>query len=231
MVLRAGARMAAGARYGLAALIAVMLSGCGGYNFTGPAPGDSPSEVVSNLLAYGSLDNPDRPRGDKKDKKNGALVCPEVSVRDGTDAVRVYAGAQTGSNVRYEYALGDVARKCALAGRDVTLKIGVEGRVLLGPAGSAGTFNVPVRVAVIRLSTQEAAFSKLYTVPVNIPAGTNTAPFRFVADNLAVPFVSNKGNTDYSIEVGFDSVSGSKVAKPAGKRRRRGPAAAPADSG
>lgn len=220
MVLRAGARMAAGARYGLAALIAVMLSGCGGYNFTGPAPGDSPSEVVSNLLAYGSLDNPDRPRGDKKDKKNGALVCPEVSVRDGTDAVRVYAGAQTGSNVRYEYALGDVARKCAPVGREITLKVGVSGRVLLGPAGSPGTFNVPVRIVVIKTDTQDAAFTKLYTVPVTVPAGATSAPFRFIAENVAVPLVSKKGNADYSIEVGFDSVGG-KGAAPAGKRRRR----------
>lgn len=214
-------RLGIGPRVGMVAVTGAMLSGCGGYNFLGPAPGGSPTELVANLFEFGSLDSPDGPRGDKKDGKNGALTCPDVSVRDGTDAVRIYNGAESSNNVRYEYALGDVARKCAPAGGDITLKVGVEGRVLLGPVGAPGTFNVPVRIVVIRSTTQDAAFTKLYTVPVTIPAGATSAPFRFVAENLAVPFVSKRGNIDYTIEVGFDS-AGAKAAAPAGKRRRRG---------
>ena len=100
------------------------------------------------------------------------LQCPTVEVLDGTASSRVYAGAdQSNSNVKYQFSIGDVVRECSHVGDQLVLKVGVEGRVLIGPAGTPGTFAAPVRIAVRRDKDDKPVATKLYQIPVAIPGG------------------------------------------------------------
>ena len=194
----------------------LVLSGCAGTEKLIPSS-DSVSATFGNLLAFntthpGPVPSAAHP-GDEP------LRCPALEVLDGTSSYRTYAGAdQSNGNVRYQFSMGDVARDCTRSGNDILMKIGVEGRVLLGPAGSPGNFTVPVRIAVRRDSDQKPAAAKLYQIPATIAPGETTGSFTLVTDPVAVPFVSAHADDDYTILVGFDSAT-KPTAEAAGKGR------------
>jgi hypothetical protein len=151
------------------------------------------------------------------------LTCPEVEVQDGTSAVRVYAGAdQSNADLRYQYGLGQTARECHQANGQLTIKVGVSGRVLIGPQGAPSTFTVPVRVVIRRESDQKPAVSQLYRTTVTIPAGESGADFTIVSDDLTVPYLHEDSDADYTVLVGFDQSGGPEKKAPSPKRRKRG---------
>jgi len=59
-------------------------------------------------------------------------------------------------------------------------------RLINGPTGFTGTFNVPVRVAVTNTS-DEVLYSQLHQVPVTIPDGKSNSLFSFVDGNINIP--------------------------------------------
>lgn len=147
------------------------------------------------------------------------LVCPYVDVREGAAAHRVYAGQPGGSNVRYQFSMGEIARECRIDGDRMILRIGVEGRVLLGPAGAPGSFTVPVTIAVRDESSRSIVANRAYRVSANIPQGASNTVFAVVSEDIAVPFKSLAANDDYQVFVGFDGAS--SAAGPQQARRRR----------
>jgi hypothetical protein len=66
----------------------------------------------------------------------------------------------------------------------LSLKIGVAGNVLLGPAGNAGNFTVPVRMAIFRKSDNEPEVTKLYQTTVNVGQSEPQASFTIVSEPL-----------------------------------------------
>lgn len=198
-----------------------VLAGCG----AGGTPGFEPEsqttnpnstlQKLGNLIAFNKL----FPGSAPLPQTEAQIDCPTIEVQDGTASVRTYAGEQTNNNVRYGYSLGDIARECSKSGDKLILKVGAEGRVLLGPAGSPGTFTVPIRVAVRNDATQKVLFSQLSRVSSSVPPGGTEGAFSYVSELFTVPFVAHP-DEDYTILVGFDP-SGTGTAAPAGKRRRR----------
>lgn len=139
------------------------------------------------------------------------VLCPDIQILDGTAADRVYAPGtdQSNESVRYQFSIDNVARGCAVNGGQAAMKVGVAGRVLLGPAGSPGTFSAPIRVAVVNLADGTPVVSKLYQVPTTVADGQTEAPFTFVSEPFAIPATGDfKG--DYTIKVGFDSAGNGK---------------------
>ena len=155
-------------------------------------------ERTTGLMGFGKptpLPPPEAPSG-----------CPTIGILDGTQSQRVMApGGSDNQSVRYQYSLFDVGRECSISGNRIALKVGAGGRVLLGPAGSAGHFDIPIRVVVFSEVAQKPVESKLYRVPASVPAGQAGAPFQFVSDSLVVPMTAGQSGTDYSIKVGFDA--------------------------
>ncbi len=181
------------------------LSGCAATEKLIPSS-DSVSATFGNLLAF----NTTRPGPIPSAAHPGEepLQCPSLEVLDGTSSYRTYSGTdQANGNVRYQFSMGDVARDCTRSGNEILMKVGVEGRVLLGPAGAPGSFTVPVRIAVRRDSDQKPAAAKLYQVPATIAAGETTGSFTIVTDPIAVPFITTHADDDYTILVGFDSAT------------------------
>ena len=210
--------VAAAAALGLVTAVA----GCAGTDgfMASTQAGPSLTSKVGDMLAFGSTDT--KPVLAKA-SRDAPLQCPQIEVLDGTASVRNYGSTgQTNDSVKFQYSMGDVARECTRAGDQIMIKVGVEGRVLLGPVGQPGSFNVPIRIAVRRESDQKPAVGKLYQVPASVAFGQTQGDFALVSEPLAVPYVQAHADEDYTILVGFDDKGATSDAKPAAKRKRRG---------
>lgn len=178
--------------------------------------GKDPTDTLGNLLAFNSPKAPpvaaDATRGPVYD-----INCPVVDVLEGGAAHRVYSGRGTSNqDVRYQFSVGQTARECSMENGQIAIRVGVEGKVLLGPAGSASSFNVPVKIAVRDENTQQMVASKTYQVAVTLPPGAPHSTFSVVSEPLLVPFRRKEANEDYLIMVGFEKTK----AQPQRKRRR-----------
>jgi hypothetical protein len=197
----------------LAAPVVLGFAGCGGHlgTFDTPQTQGGGSQVLAMLLGFKNNDAPAAPGTQVRH-----IVCPEVVVLEGTAASQTYAGTPPSSaNLRYQYALDDTARECTLEGDQLAIKIGIAGKVLLGPAGSPGSFSVPVRMAVLREHDNQPIVSKLYRAAVTVAAGETRADFTIVSEPLQVPFIQDHAEDDYTIRVGIDE--GASADKSTGK--------------
>lgn len=147
----------------------------------------------------------------------GPNYCPELRVRPGTEVIRRYAaGHENEANqVQWQASIGNTARECLYDRQgNLTLRVGVSGRVLAGRAGGPGAVSLPLRIAVVKY--QEAVLaSELIPISVTIPAELSTV-FSEVRD-VVVPSPGN--DRDYILYVGFDDGSpiplGSEGVRPA----------------
>ena len=212
---------ATGGTYLVIAAAALGLAGCSGQlvNFEPPqrssandkpqqsndddTPG-APSRLLAKLLGV-KVDTPKKEGEAAPSTQDRHIFCPEVLVLEGTEASRAYAGSPPSSaNLRYQYSITETARECALNDGELALKIGVAGKVLLGPAGSPGSFTVPVRMAILRKKDSGPELSKLYHATVNVGQSETQAEFSIVSESLQVPFSQDHAEQDYTIRVGID---------------------------
>ncbi|MGU3541309.1 hypothetical protein ACLBXP_25940, partial [Methylobacterium sp. A54F] len=86
-----------------------------------------------------------------------------------------------GSQIRTQITLGRLARECArLEDGSIMVKVGDEGRVLLGPAGSPGSSEVPVTVSI--RYDEKPVTVRSRRVSVAVPAGSAQGFFSFVEE-------------------------------------------------
>ena len=103
------------------------------------------------------------------------------------------------ARLRSQIALGEIARECVGQPDGSTLvRVGVEGRALLGAGGSAGRYDVPVHIVVKGGSTVFANRSR--RVAAAIPAGQTQATFSVVEEGIVVPAANANS---FEIEVGL----------------------------
>lgn len=167
--------------------------------------------------------------GDDKEKAPPAntqtedVGCPDVQILDGTAGHRVPAGS-SGAAVRYQFSIRNVARECAVVGGQLQIKVGVEGGVMLGPAGSPGSYSTPIRFVIVDEHTQKPVTSKAYTASAAIPANAAQTSFTLVSEPLVAPLRAD-AETAYTVKVGFDSRGGSGGERKARKGKKRAKAA------
>jgi hypothetical protein len=134
------------------------------------------------------------------------INCPEVEIADNGAALRV--GGPDNQSVRYQFNIGDTARECDPAGpSQAALKIGVKGEVVIGPAGSAGTFNAPLKITVTRQGDNTPVFSQTYQVEATTD-GVTAGAFRVITDPITLPMPTLQLTDVYSITVGFEGGTG-----------------------
>lgn len=225
---------------GLGAVSAVMivtaLAGCSSYD---SLVGTKPSAAASTSAASSSSSFSDRfsnfVLGSPATAGEGAGVtppdidCPTVEIRQGA-ATYSQSGPDNGStalSLRYQANFLRGARECALRAGTVNMKVGVEGRVILGPAGSPGTLTLPVRLALVKEGVEpKTIWTKFYMVPVNVPSGESNVTFTHVEEDLSFPMPSAAELDAYVIYVGFDPDGAAleqkkkRPAKPAAKPKR-----------
>jgi hypothetical protein len=149
--------------------------------------------------------------------------CPQVTIRAGasTYAVAVPGKQAVGNDVRFQATISKLARDCTRTGGDITARIGVQGRVIVGPSGAPATVEVPLRVAVVQGGVGEKVIAtKAYRTTVNI-GEEESVPFSFVADDLVYPAPPGAVADNYIFYVGFDPqlVTTSDKPKPVRKKK------------
>jgi virulence-associated protein VagC len=130
-----------------------------------------------------------------------ATECPEIKVRPGSEALFFYGRGKAGDprDLHYQAVLDRNSRNCVVSNGLITVKMGVSGRVMLGPKGSEQSVKVPVRFSVERDNV--AVFSERYELPVTITPPNQSSDFVKVVENVTIPYV---GGETIIIWVGFD---------------------------
>src|SRR6195952_5973020 len=116
----------------------------------GPASAQSLGDRFKSLFGGGKSDEPTTTApGAEVPQDTGDLTCPPVSIRAGASTYAVAApGKQpVGNDLRFQVTITKTARDCTLNGGEITARIGVQGRVIAGPAGAPSTVEIPLRVA------------------------------------------------------------------------------------
>jgi hypothetical protein len=149
--------------------------------------------------------------------------CPDVQVRQGAATLSSSANPAepTAMNLRYQVSIGATARECRLLpGNILSIKVGMQGRVILGPEGSPGTFDVPVRFAVVREGLDpKPIMTRLERVSVTVPASDPNVLFSHVAAGLDFPMPRGGEIDSYVVYIGFDPSAVREQKKPAPRRR------------
>lgn len=159
--------------------------------------------------------------------------CPDVQVRQGAATLTSSANPAepTATNLRYQVNIGTTARECRLLpGNIVGMKVGMQGRVVLGPEGAPGIVDVPIRFAVVREGVEARPIvTKLERVAVTVPPSDNNVLFSHVAEGLDFPMPKGNEIDAYVVYIGFDpgAVRAPERKRPAPKPApRRGATAA-----
>jgi hypothetical protein len=150
--------------------------------------------------------------------------CPGIDVRAGASTIQLNAPGQeaTAVTVRYQVTIARTARECIIRGTNLTIKVGVLGRIILGPAGVPGQLEVPLRIALIQEGPEpKTVWTKFYKFPVAIPPGQANIPFMHVEEDMTVPIPRRAELDAYQIYVGFDQASAAPPPAPTKKKKSR----------
>jgi len=168
----------------------------------------------SNLFSSSALDlfsTSSKASGDTQAEGASApdIECPGVSVRTG--AATLMVGSKPGEDpaamdLRYQVTIVRTARECHVNSGIMTMKVGVEGRVVTGPAGGAGTVDVPIRLAVVQEGVNpKTILSRFASVHVVVEGAVDRVPFVHVDPEISFPLPQPLSNIDaYIVYVGFD---------------------------
>jgi hypothetical protein len=185
---------------------------------------DSITDKLGGWLGFGKS-SPPPATGNNPAGPAVEVDCPSVAVRQGAATLSITEpGVEAGPmTTRYQVTLGQTARECAALGGMMTMKVGVEGRVLLGPAGSPGQVDIPLRMAVVQEGpAPKTVLSKFYKLAVAISPGQTSVPFVQVEQDLTFPMPRGGDLDAYIVYVGFDPQSlSTKPERPAKKAKKK----------
>ncbi|PWW01889.1 hypothetical protein DFR52_102553 [Hoeflea marina] len=129
--------------------------------------------------------------------------CPAVALREGTAYFSTYAKGgekdKDPSKVMQQASIADTTRQCRVSGDQMIMTVVASGRLVAGPAGGAGSVELPVRVVVLEGET--VLYSELQRQAVTLPEGTLTT--QFVVTNSEVTFPAASAGSA-RVFIGFD---------------------------
>jgi hypothetical protein len=149
------------------------------------------------------------------------ITCPSVTVRAGASTFKVGAPGKeaVGNDLRYQATITKIARECSINGGEITAKIGIQGRVIAGPAGAPPSVQVPLRVAVVQGGIGEKVIAtKAFQTTVSMTEDASV-PFTLVAEGLVYPAPRGAVADSYIFYVGFDPQALKPEAKPKAKKK------------
>ena len=186
-----------------------------------PAASQSLTDRFKSLFG-GKSDEQQPPLVDNKEPAPD-INCPPVGIRAGASTYAVAAPGKeaVGNDVRFQATITKTARECVKAGGDITARIGIQGRVIVGPAGAPASVEVPLRVAVVQGGVAEKVIAtKAYRTNVEV-GEQDSVPFSLVVDDLVFPEPSAADIDKYIFYIGFDPQALAPEPKTkAGKKKR-----------
>jgi hypothetical protein len=203
---------------------AIMLSACSGTERlfgsasepeTTASTSPSVADRMSNL--FGSSHQASGPAGVGS---SDDIDCPNVDIRPGSSTLTIAGGGAESSamDLRYQATIGRTARECALLGATMTIKVGVQGRLMLGPNGGPGQVDIPLRYALVHEGPEpKTIVTKLHRFPVTIGPDQTGVAFTHIEEDLTIPVPDPIALQSYVVYVGFDPAA----PKPAPQRRQQ----------
>ena len=189
----------------IALLAAISLAmGCG--MLASPAAAQSFTDRFKNIFGGKSEEAPAPGAPPAAEEPPSGLYCPPVSIRAGASTYQVAApGKQpVGNDLRFQVTITRTARECSFNGGEITARIGIQGRVIAGPAGAPSTVDIPMRVAVVQSGIQEKTIAtRAYRTAVTM-SEDGSMPFTLVAEDLVYPAPSGAVGDSYIFYIGFD---------------------------
>jgi hypothetical protein len=184
-----------------------LLSGCGGGSsiFSTPADSDAIPSIGDRFnQLFGSKS---QSVGEAPPAADGAeLDCPVVKIRAGasTYAVATPGKQPVGNDLRYQATITRTARNCTRSSGQIIARIGIQGRVIAGPAGTPATVEIPLRVAVVQAGVHENVMAtKVYRTTVSMTE-ESSVPFSLVGEDLAYSMPPGATSDSYVFYIGFD---------------------------
>jgi hypothetical protein len=170
----------------------------------------SAGSTLRNFALYGGATQPpsQQPTDNERD-----FTCPSVTVAENGAAYRNTPA--TASSVNFQASLINTARECAFQGNQVSIRVGIEGRLLLGTNGKPGTYSVPVKIQVKRRN--DVVMQRFAQVSVTIPSNDTQAEFAHIEERITVPISETDPGDEYDVYVSLDS-SGAKAPRQANRR-------------
>jgi hypothetical protein len=204
----------------LVVLLALLAGGCslgGGFGGSSAAPADAAhgtgtiplSDFFSGSSAKG-----------QQTVANGStdVNCPPVEVRQGASTLTIGPpGDKSAMSVKYQGAFLRQARECAVVDGNMVMKIGVQGRVIVGPMGGPGQVDVPLRIAVVQETPggMRPIATKFVRVPVVLRPNDGNVLFTHIEEGLSFPLPAPTSLLDdYIVYVGFDPLAAQPQEKP-----------------
>jgi hypothetical protein len=133
--------------------------------------------------------------------------CPTVDYRQGAATLTVNDSKDENAalSLKYQASFVKTARECDVRGDMVTIRVGVQGRVVVGPAGGPGTVTVPLRYALVREGIEpKTIWTKLFAVPVTLSSSQLNVPFTHIEEEMTVAIPSRGDLAAYVVYIGFD---------------------------
>lgn len=201
-----------------AAVLTLLLAGCGA-SLSSLNIFDS-NKATSEAPAEGAAAAPATPE----------YECPGVQVRTGaavlsigSDTKATAEGEPAALHLRYQGTIIRFARECHVAAGVMTMKVGIEGRVITGPEGGPGKVDVPLRMAVVQEGvTPKPIASKFAMIPVEITAAVDRVTFTHIEEGLSFPIPAPASLLDaYVVYIGFDTLAAQQQKKKPAPRKRR----------
>jgi hypothetical protein len=151
------------------------------------------------------------------------IACPYLDIRQGASTLTIPPpppdGANEAMSLKYQGIFVRAARDCAVVSGQMVMRLGVQGRIIVGPAGGPGQVDVPLRIAVVSAPTTDAKtiVTKLIRIPVTIRASDDNADFTHIEEGLSFPMPPAGELENYIVYIGFDPVGAAaqdQAAKP-----------------
>ena len=209
-------------RFALAAAVSI---GLGATMLPEASSAQSLTDRFKSLFGGGSSDSkPATPAAPQPlNDADAELTCPPVQIRSGasTYSVAVDGKEAVGNDVKFLASITRTARQCNLNSGQITAKIGIQGRVIVGPSGAPPTIQVPLRVAVVKGGVGEKTImTKAYTTTVQMDE-SGSVPFSLVAEDVVYPAPSAAENDDYIFYIGFDPQALKPEPKPRAPHKKK----------
>ncbi len=209
----------------LAVAASTALSGCGGGSMFGGSSGSSSTgssigSRFSQLFGSNSQEASTSSTPSTQTTQNSDLTCPSVAIRFGasTLAVGLPGKPASGNDLRYQGSIIRTARDCNLQNGQVSVRIGVLGRIITGPAGAPPTVDVPMRVAVVQEGAPEKVIvTKAFRTAVALES--ENTEFSIVAEDIVYPAPTEAANDKYIFYIGFDPAA--LKPEPAARKRKK----------
>jgi hypothetical protein len=195
-----------------------LLSGCSSASLLGAqdASGTSPT-FSSRISSFFASATPGTSQPHSPTPSAPEIECPGVDIRNGASTLNIAAkGDQaTAGDLRYQLSFGQTARECTVQGETLNIKVGVQGRLILGPMGAPGSVDVPLRYAVVREGPEPRTIvTKFKRSTATIAPGQTHVQFVDIEENLNFPLPAPTELDAYVVYVGFDEIGDPSEKKP-----------------